>query len=160
MAKKTNHAAVELGRRGGKARLKKLTSEKRSEVARTAAAARWGQPMVENWQRDTPPFKVSWGHDGYIIGFRYRREQAMAWHITTVQQVTIHDFFVIDGRLHFIHETRATFSALLPLIFETDDAEANPTTEERMAVLAAIKQWENAFDKKVTGTRSEGGIQR
>jgi len=110
---------------------------------------------LENWQGDTPPFQMFWGHDGYIIGFRYRREQAMAWHITTVQEVTIHDFFVIDGRFHFIHETRATFNPLLPLIFETDDAEANPTPEEGTAVLAAIKQWEDAFDRKVTGADSE-----
>jgi hypothetical protein len=41
MAKRKNPAAVALGRRGGKARLKKLTAEKRSEVARTAALARW-----------------------------------------------------------------------------------------------------------------------
>jgi hypothetical protein len=42
MAKrKKNPAAVALGKRGGKARLKKLTPEKRSEVAKIAAAARW-----------------------------------------------------------------------------------------------------------------------
>jgi len=41
-----NPAAVELGRRGGleggKARAAKLTKEQRSEIARKAAAARWG----------------------------------------------------------------------------------------------------------------------
>ncbi len=41
-------AAVELGRRGGlkggKARAAKLTPEQRSEIARRAAAARWGRP--------------------------------------------------------------------------------------------------------------------
>jgi len=42
MARKKNAAAVALGRRGAKARLKKLTPEKRSEVARTAAA-HWGK---------------------------------------------------------------------------------------------------------------------
>jgi hypothetical protein len=41
MAKKKNPAAVALGRRGAKARLTKLTPEQRSEVAKTAAAARW-----------------------------------------------------------------------------------------------------------------------
>jgi len=39
-------AAVELGRRGGlkggRARAEKLTPEQRSEIARKAAAARWG----------------------------------------------------------------------------------------------------------------------
>ncbi len=34
-------AAVELGRKGGKARAKKLTPEHRSEIARIAAAKRW-----------------------------------------------------------------------------------------------------------------------
>jgi hypothetical protein len=41
MAKRKNPAAVLLGRKSGKARMKKLTPEKRSEVARQAAAARW-----------------------------------------------------------------------------------------------------------------------
>jgi predicted KAP-like P-loop ATPase len=43
--KKKNPAAVALGRLGGrksgKARMQKLTPEKRSEVARKAALARW-----------------------------------------------------------------------------------------------------------------------
>lgn len=41
-----NPAAVELGRlggqKGGKARAASLTSKKRSEIAKKAAAARWG----------------------------------------------------------------------------------------------------------------------
>jgi len=40
-------AAVELGRRGGlkggKARAKKLSAKRRSEIAKKAAAARWGR---------------------------------------------------------------------------------------------------------------------
>ncbi len=36
-----NKAAVELGRKGGAARAAKLTSRKRSEIARKAAQARW-----------------------------------------------------------------------------------------------------------------------
>ncbi len=36
-----NKAAVELGRKGGKARAEKLTPEQRSEIARKAAAKRW-----------------------------------------------------------------------------------------------------------------------
>jgi len=39
MAKRKNPAAVALGKLGAKARMTKLTSEKRSEVARIAAAA-------------------------------------------------------------------------------------------------------------------------
>jgi len=44
-SKRKNPAAVALGRRGGKqsgkARMKKMTPEQRSEVARTAALTRW-----------------------------------------------------------------------------------------------------------------------
>ena len=36
-----NKAAVELGRKGGAARAKKLTKEQRSEIARKAAEKRW-----------------------------------------------------------------------------------------------------------------------
>lgn len=36
-----NKAAVELGRKGGAARAKKLTKEQRTEIARKAAARRW-----------------------------------------------------------------------------------------------------------------------
>jgi len=36
-----NPAAVSLGRKGGKARAAKLTSEQRSEIARKAVQARW-----------------------------------------------------------------------------------------------------------------------
>lgn len=43
MAKRKNPAAVALGRRGAKARMTKLTPEKRSEVAQKAAVARWGK---------------------------------------------------------------------------------------------------------------------
>lgn len=42
-----NPAAVELGRlgglKGGKARAEKLTSARRTEIARKAAQARWGK---------------------------------------------------------------------------------------------------------------------
>ena len=38
-----NKAAVELGRKGGKARAEKMTAERRSEIARKAAAKRWQQ---------------------------------------------------------------------------------------------------------------------
>ena len=36
-----NKAAVELGRKGGKARAKKLSKKRRAEIARQAAAKRW-----------------------------------------------------------------------------------------------------------------------
>jgi hypothetical protein len=42
MAKK-NQAAVQLGRRGGKATTKKLTLEQRKAAARKAAQARWAR---------------------------------------------------------------------------------------------------------------------
>ena len=42
MAKK-NQAAAQLGKRGGRARAKKLTKEELSESARKAAQARWAK---------------------------------------------------------------------------------------------------------------------
>ncbi len=36
-----NRAAVELGRMGGQARAKKLSKERRREIAKKAAASRW-----------------------------------------------------------------------------------------------------------------------
>ncbi len=36
-----NKAAVELGRKGGQARAKKLTSDERRQIAKKAAKARW-----------------------------------------------------------------------------------------------------------------------
>lgn len=38
-----NKAAVALGRKGGAARAKKLSREQRAEIARKAAAKRWGK---------------------------------------------------------------------------------------------------------------------
>jgi hypothetical protein len=43
MAKRKNPAAVALGKRGARIRLKTQTPEKRAEVARIAAAARWAK---------------------------------------------------------------------------------------------------------------------
>jgi hypothetical protein len=40
---KKNPAAVELGRKGGAARAKKMTAEERSEAARQAVQARWAK---------------------------------------------------------------------------------------------------------------------
>ncbi len=39
-------AAVELGRKGGAARAKKLTKEQRSEIAKKAAEARWMKDRI------------------------------------------------------------------------------------------------------------------
>jgi hypothetical protein len=36
-------AAAELGRKGGKARAENMTPERRSEIAKAAAAKRWGR---------------------------------------------------------------------------------------------------------------------
>ncbi len=36
-------AAVELGRKGGQARAKKLSKKRRAEIAKNAAAKRWGK---------------------------------------------------------------------------------------------------------------------
>jgi hypothetical protein len=43
MPKRKNPAAVALGKRGGKARMKKMTAKQRSDVAKTAAQARWAK---------------------------------------------------------------------------------------------------------------------
>ena len=43
VVKRKNPAAVALGRRGGKARLKKMTAEERSRIARLAVQARWAK---------------------------------------------------------------------------------------------------------------------
>jgi hypothetical protein len=44
--KRKNPAAVQLGRKGGKASAKKLTDEQRKEKARKAAQARWAKKKV------------------------------------------------------------------------------------------------------------------
>jgi hypothetical protein len=44
MTKKKNPAAVQLGRKGGKASAQKLTEEQRKAKARKAARARWTKP--------------------------------------------------------------------------------------------------------------------
>ena len=43
MDKRKNPAAVHLGRKGGKARLTKMTAEQRQAIARKGANARWGK---------------------------------------------------------------------------------------------------------------------
>ena len=43
MAKRKNPAAVALGKRAAKARMRKLTPEERSEIARNAVTARWAK---------------------------------------------------------------------------------------------------------------------
>jgi len=43
MATKKNAAAVQLGRKGGKARASNLTAEQLAEIGRKAAAARWSK---------------------------------------------------------------------------------------------------------------------
>lgn len=43
MAKRKNPAAVALGRKGGKARLKTMTASERSEYSRKASEARWAK---------------------------------------------------------------------------------------------------------------------
>jgi hypothetical protein len=47
MAKKKNAAAVQLGKRGAKARMDKMTPEQRAAVAKNATA-RWGLSKVQD----------------------------------------------------------------------------------------------------------------
>jgi len=46
--KAKNPHAVALGQKGGKARLQKLTPERRSEIARKAVLARWAKHNKKN----------------------------------------------------------------------------------------------------------------
>jgi hypothetical protein len=41
-----NRAAVELGRKGGKARAGSLSAKRRREIAKRAASKRWGKPKA------------------------------------------------------------------------------------------------------------------
>ena len=51
-------AAQALGKRGGKARADKLTSDARSEIARKAARKRWGQDYTRfAWSEHSPIFQ-------------------------------------------------------------------------------------------------------
>jgi len=43
MKREKDANAVALGRKGGKARMQKLSAEKRKEIARKAIAARWAK---------------------------------------------------------------------------------------------------------------------
>jgi hypothetical protein len=43
-AERIKRAAAELGSRGGKARAARMPPERRTEIARTAAAKRWNKP--------------------------------------------------------------------------------------------------------------------
>jgi hypothetical protein len=40
-----DQAAAEMGRKGGAARAAKMTPERRAEIAKKAAAKRWGKPV-------------------------------------------------------------------------------------------------------------------
>jgi hypothetical protein len=51
MAKKKDPAAVALGKKGGKARAKKLTPEELSEQGRKAVAARWARAKKGKMER-------------------------------------------------------------------------------------------------------------
>jgi hypothetical protein len=48
MARRKNPAAVQLGRKGGKNSRKNLSPEKKTELAKRAAAARWGKTEEES----------------------------------------------------------------------------------------------------------------
>jgi hypothetical protein len=50
--KEKNPHAVQLGQLGGKARIKKITPEKRREIARNAARARWAKEKKKQPRAD------------------------------------------------------------------------------------------------------------
>lgn len=57
--KRKNAHAVALGKKGGPARAKSLTAERRVEIAKKAARARWGSPDREGGPPDQAPPKLS-----------------------------------------------------------------------------------------------------
>jgi hypothetical protein len=46
--KRKDPAAVALGRKGGRARMKKMTAEQRTKLAQQAASARWNKEKGKN----------------------------------------------------------------------------------------------------------------
>ena len=52
-----NQAAVELGRKGGKPRAKKLTLAQRAEIAREAAAKRWEKKKLVSVRKDVESYE-------------------------------------------------------------------------------------------------------
>jgi len=61
MAKRKNPAAVQLGRRGAKVRMSKMTPEERSEVDRAAAVGEEaeGGIIMQKWEYHCEPFQSS-----------------------------------------------------------------------------------------------------
>jgi hypothetical protein len=49
--KRKNPAAVALGRKGGRARMKKMTAEQRTKLAQQAANARWNKEKGKSESR-------------------------------------------------------------------------------------------------------------
>src|ERR1700730_3303206 len=58
MAEPGKAEAQELGRKGGRARAERMTPERRVEIARNAAAKRWGRTK-ETQPKATPPRKAA-----------------------------------------------------------------------------------------------------
>jgi hypothetical protein len=103
---------------------------------------RAGYMQFVDWQKDSPFYKVRWGGNGYISGFRYRQGATIAWHITTEQSGSVRQYFVTGGQLRSIRKT--TVTPTLVMAFETDDVDAAISSEERTEILAAINGWEDA----------------
>ena len=53
VGRRKNPAAVALGRKGGKARLRTMTHEERSKVAQKASRARWFKVRTPDWREET-----------------------------------------------------------------------------------------------------------
>jgi len=49
-----SNAAAEMGRKGGKARAVSISSERRREIAREGATARWGNPAQAQREKTKP----------------------------------------------------------------------------------------------------------
>ncbi len=61
MAKKKNAAAVELGKKGGKARAKSMTADEKSAHARKAVGARWDKYYAAHPEMERPKKKARAG---------------------------------------------------------------------------------------------------
>ena len=56
--KRKDPAAVTLGRKGGRARMKKMTPEERTKLGRQAAIARWDREL-DTWKEDNKWLELS-----------------------------------------------------------------------------------------------------
>ena len=57
MAKRKNPAAVALGKRGARAKYRKMTGDERSDAAKKAVTSRWSRMTAEERRKATLPMR-------------------------------------------------------------------------------------------------------